>query len=141
RTLSWTAVEVFWRVKEYDLVKVPAGDFRAFLLESRPSTNWGISREQIWYAPDVKQPIKIHRERTAAHYLGRGKEDWELIQFALKGGGTKGGGASERRHREAALHRGRGLGETPRGLVLHRGHLGRRRRERQRLRLQSGRSP
>jgi hypothetical protein len=84
RTLSWTPVEVFWRVKEYDLVKVPAGDFRAFLLESRPSTNWGISREQIWYAPDVKQPIKIHRERTAAHYLGRGKEDWELIQFALK---------------------------------------------------------
>jgi len=84
RTLSWTPVEVFWKVKEYDVVKVPAGDYRAFLLESRPSTNWGISKEEIWYAPDVKQPIKIHRERTAAHYLGKGTEHWELIQFALK---------------------------------------------------------
>ncbi len=84
RTLSWTPVEVFWRVKEYDQVKVPAGAFRAFLLVSDPSTNWGIKKEEIWYAPEVKQPIKVKRERTAAHYLGKGTESWELVQYALR---------------------------------------------------------
>lgn len=84
RTLSWTPVEVFWRVKEYDQVKVPAGVFRAFLLVSEPSTNWGIRKEEIWYAPEVKQPIKVNRERTAAHYLGKGQESWELVQYILR---------------------------------------------------------
>ena len=56
--LSWTPVEVFWRVKEYDQVEVPAGKFRAFLIESKPSINWGIRREQVWYAPEVQQLIK-----------------------------------------------------------------------------------
>jgi hypothetical protein len=84
KTLSWTPVEVFWRVKEYDQIEVPAGKFRAFLLESRPSTNWGVSREQIWYAPEVKQQVKLTRERTRAHYLGRGTERWELVQYTLK---------------------------------------------------------
>lgn len=84
RTLSWTPVEMFWRVKEYDVVKVPAGDFRSFLLESEPSTNWGIRKEEIWYAPEVRQLVKLKRERTAAHYLGKGRESWELIQFTLK---------------------------------------------------------
>jgi hypothetical protein len=84
KTLSWTPVEVFWRVKEYDVVKVPAGEFRAFLLESRPSTNWGVAREQVWYAPEVKQQVKLVRERTRAHYLGKGTERWELVQYTLK---------------------------------------------------------
>jgi hypothetical protein len=84
RGLSWTPVEVFWKVKEYDTVKVPAGPFRAFLLESEPSTNWGIKTEQIWYAPEVQQPIRIKRERTAAHYLGKGNESWELVQYTLR---------------------------------------------------------
>ena len=82
--LSWTPVEVFWRVKEYDQVEVPAGKFRAFLIESKPSINWGIRREQVWYAPEVQQLIKRVRERTSAHYEGRGKDTWQLVQYTLK---------------------------------------------------------
>lgn len=82
--LSWTPVEVFWRVTEYDQIDVPAGRFRAFLLESEPSTNWGIRREQVWYAPEVKQLVKRVRERTSAHYEGKGKDTWELVQYVLK---------------------------------------------------------
>jgi hypothetical protein len=83
RTLSWVPVEVRWRVKEYDVVKVPAGEFRAFHLVSEPSTNWGLE-EEIWYTPEVKQFVKRVGERTSAHYLGKGKESWELVQFSLK---------------------------------------------------------
>jgi hypothetical protein len=82
--LSWTPVEVFWRVKEYDEISVPAGKFRAFLLESEPSTNWGIRKEQVWYAPQAKQLVKRIRERTSAHYEGKGKDTWELVQYTLK---------------------------------------------------------
>jgi hypothetical protein len=82
--LSWTPVEVFWRVKEYDEITVPAGKFRSFLLESEPSTNWGIRREQVWYAPQAKQLVKRVRERTSAHYEGKGKDTWELVQYTLK---------------------------------------------------------
>jgi hypothetical protein len=82
--LSWTPVEVFWRVKEYDEITVPAGKFRSFLLESEPSTNWGIRKEQVWYAPQAKQLVKRIRERTAAHYEGKGKDSWELVQYTLK---------------------------------------------------------
>jgi hypothetical protein len=82
--LSWTPVEVLWRVKEYDEISVPAGRFRSFLIESEPSTNWGIRREQVWYAPQVKQLVKRIRERTAAHYEGKGKDTWELVQYTLK---------------------------------------------------------
>lgn len=82
--LSWTPVEVFWRVKEYDEISVPAGKFRAFLIESEPSTNWGIRKEQVWYAPQAKQLVKRVRERTSAHYEGKGKDTWELVQYTLK---------------------------------------------------------
>ena len=82
--LSWTPVEVFWRVKEYDEISVPAGQFRAFLIESEPSTNWGIRKEQVWYAPQAKQLVKRIRERTSAHYEGKGKDTWELVQYTLK---------------------------------------------------------
>ena len=83
RTLSWVPVEVFWKVSEYEDVKVPAGEFRAFHLVSEPSTNWGL-KEQVWYAPDVKQAVRIRRERTAAHYLGKGRETWELTEYTLR---------------------------------------------------------
>lgn len=83
RTLSWSPVEVFWKVKEYDVVKVPAGEFRAFRLISDPSTNWGLE-EEIWYTPEVKQFVKRVGDRTSAHYLGKGKETWELTQYSLK---------------------------------------------------------
>ena len=82
--LSWTPVEVFWRVKEYDEITVPAGKFRAFLIESEPSTNWGIRKEQVWYSPQAKQLVKRLRERTSAHYEGKGKDTWELVQYTLK---------------------------------------------------------
>lgn len=84
RALSWIPVETSWKVVEYDQVKVPAGQFRAFLLTGTAGTNWGIKEEQIWYAPEVKQVIKREVERTAAHYQGKGHESWELIQFTLK---------------------------------------------------------
>lgn len=83
RTLSWVPVEVFWKVKEYDVVKVPAGEFRAFHLVSDPSTNWGLE-EEIWYAPEIRQPVKWKHKRTAAHYLGRGNQTGELVQYSLK---------------------------------------------------------
>jgi hypothetical protein len=83
RTLSWTPVEVIWRVKEYDDVRVPAGEFRAFRLVSKPSTNWGLE-EEIWYAPEVKHAVKWKHERTSSHYLGRGRQSGELVQFVLK---------------------------------------------------------
>lgn len=82
--LSWTPVEVFWRVTEYDEITVPAGKFRAFLIESEPSTNWGIRKEQVWYSPQAKQLVKRIRERTSAHYEGKGKDTWELVQYTLK---------------------------------------------------------
>jgi hypothetical protein len=83
RMLSWVPVEVFWRVKEYDVVKVPAGEFRAFHLVSDPSTNWGLE-EEIWFAPEIKQVAKWKHVRTSAHYLGKGKQTGELVQYALK---------------------------------------------------------
>jgi hypothetical protein len=83
RTLSWVPVEVRWKVQEYDMVKVPAGEFRAFRLVSEPSVNWG-SEEDMWYAPEVKQIVKKVAERSAAHYLGKGKETWELTQYTLR---------------------------------------------------------
>ncbi len=83
RTLSWSPVEVFWKAKEYDVVKVPAGDFRSFKLVSDPSTNWGLE-EEVWYAPEVRQVVKWKHDRTSAHYLGKGKQTGELVQYALK---------------------------------------------------------
>jgi hypothetical protein len=83
RTLSWVPVEVRWKVQEYDMVKVPAGEFRAFRLVSEPSVNWGLD-EEIWYAPEVKQFVKRIGDRTSAHYMGKGKETWELVQYTLR---------------------------------------------------------
>jgi hypothetical protein len=83
RSLSWSPVEVHWKTKEYDVVKVPAGQFRAFKLESEPRTNWAM-KEELWYAPEVLQVVRWKYERTSAHYLGKGRETGELVQFALK---------------------------------------------------------
>lgn len=83
RRLSWVPVEVYWKVKDYRRIRVPAGEFRAFRLVSEPITNWGLE-EEVWYAPDVKLPVKWQRVRTSAHYLGKGKENAELVEFSLK---------------------------------------------------------
>jgi hypothetical protein len=32
----------------------------------------------------VKQLVRRIRERTAAHYEGKGKDTWELVQYTLK---------------------------------------------------------
>jgi hypothetical protein len=32
----------------------------------------------------VKQLVKRLRERTSAHYEGKGKDTWELVQYTLK---------------------------------------------------------
>jgi hypothetical protein len=83
RSLSWSPVEVLWKTKEYDVVKVPAGQFRAFKLVSEPRTNWAM-KEELWYAPEVLQVVRWKYERTSAHYLGKGREVGELVQYALK---------------------------------------------------------
>lgn len=83
RSLSWSPVEVHWKTKEYDVVKVPAGQFRAFKLESEPRTNWAM-KEELWYAPEVLQVVRWKYERTSAHYLGKGRETGELVQYSLK---------------------------------------------------------
>ena len=83
RTLSWAPVEVYWKVKEYDRITVPAGEFRAFRLVSEPITNWGVE-EEVWYAPEVMLPVKWKHKRTAAHYLGKGRQTAELVEYRLK---------------------------------------------------------
>jgi hypothetical protein len=83
RALSWSPVEVWWRTKEYDVIKVPAGQFRAFKLVSEPRTNWAM-KEELWYAPEVLQIVRWQYERTSAHYRGKGKETGELVQYTLK---------------------------------------------------------
>jgi hypothetical protein len=83
RSLSWSPVEVFWRTKEYDVVKVPAGQFRAFKLVSEPRTNWAM-KEELWYAPEVLHVVRWKFERSSAHYLGKGRETGELVQYSLK---------------------------------------------------------
>jgi hypothetical protein len=55
----------------------------------RPGSTWSYrvtdsTVKEIWYAPEVKQAVKWRHERTSAHYLGRGKQTGELVQFALK---------------------------------------------------------
>jgi hypothetical protein len=83
RSLSWSPVEVFWKTKEYDVVKVPAGQYRAFKLVSEPRTNWA-QKEELWYSPEVLQVVRWKFERTSAHYRGKGREIGELVQYALK---------------------------------------------------------
>jgi hypothetical protein len=83
RSLSWSPVEVHWKTKEYDVVKVPAGQFRAFKLISEPRTNWA-QKEEVWYAPEVLQMVRWKVERTSAHYRGKGREVGELVQYTLK---------------------------------------------------------
>ena len=83
RSLSWSPVEVHWKTKEYDVVKVPAGQFRAFKLVSEPRTNWA-QKEEVWYAPEVLQVVRWKVDRTSAHYRGKGRETGELVQYALK---------------------------------------------------------
>jgi hypothetical protein len=83
RSLSWSPVEVRWKTKEYDVVKVPAGQFRAFKLVSEPHTNWA-QKEEVWYAPEVLQMVRWKVDRTSAHYRGKGREVGELVQYALK---------------------------------------------------------
>jgi hypothetical protein len=83
RSLSWSPVEVHWKTKEYDVVKVPAGQFRAFRLISEPRTNWA-QKDEVWYAPEVLQVVRWKFERTSAHYRGKGRETGELVQYALK---------------------------------------------------------
>jgi hypothetical protein len=83
RSLSWSPVEVLWKTKEYDVVKVPAGQFRAFKLVSEPRTNWA-QTEEVWYAPEVLQVVRWKFDRSSAHYRGKGRETGELVQYALK---------------------------------------------------------
>src|SRR5262249_15232646 len=83
RTPSWSPVGGFWKGKGDGVVKGAAGGFRSFRLVSAPSTNWGLS-EEVWYAPEANQVVKWKHDRTSAHYLGKGKQTGELLQYVLK---------------------------------------------------------
>jgi hypothetical protein len=66
RSLSWSPVEVFWRTKEYDVVKVPAGQFRAFRLVSAGSP----PGRALEVRPDVGPlPRQGAGDRRARHVL------------------------------------------------------------------------
>lgn len=77
---SWSPVEFTWEVKAYEEVKVPAGTFKAFRIESSPGRN-AATFTTLWYAPEIKLIVKRISERTSDHYLGPGKSLTELIEY------------------------------------------------------------
>lgn len=77
---SWSPVDFTWTVEAYEEMKVPAGTFKAFRLQSSPGRN-AASFTTIWYAPEIKLIVKQVYERTTGHNLGPGKFVTELIEY------------------------------------------------------------
>lgn len=77
---SYSPVEYTWTVETYEEVKVPAGTFKAFKLQSSPGRNAGYY-STIWYAPDIALIVKRARERISAHSDGPGKFVTELVEY------------------------------------------------------------
>lgn len=65
-----------WQVESEETVTVPAGIFRAFKIASR-NKNTGALIYEMWYAPEVKQWVKIREVLTT------GIRERELISFKL----------------------------------------------------------
>lgn len=81
RGRTWDRVQERWTVEAFEEVTVPAGTYRAFQLRSSPGVNSGVEKV-LWYAPDIHLFVKRVSERARNHYLGPGKDVFELIQFA-----------------------------------------------------------
>ncbi len=66
-----------WTVEAEETVTVPAGTFRTFKIVWRNKNTEAVLTE-VWYAPDVKQPVKIRE------VLSNGIRERELVSFKLK---------------------------------------------------------
>lgn len=66
-----------WTVESEDTVTVPAGTFRALKITWR-NKNTGALIYEMWYAPDVKQWVKIRE------VLSSGIREREMVSFRLK---------------------------------------------------------
>jgi len=66
-----------WAVESEDTITVPAGTFRTMKITWRNKNTGGLNYE-MWYAPDVKQWVKIRE------VLSNGIRERELIGFKLK---------------------------------------------------------
>jgi hypothetical protein len=67
-----------WTVATQETVTVVAGTFRTFKIEWRNMNSRALFQE-LWYAPDVKQLVKLRE------FLTSGVRERELIAFKLKG--------------------------------------------------------
>jgi hypothetical protein len=66
-----------WTVEAEETVTVPAGTFRTFRIVWR-NKNTGAMNTEVWYAPDVKQWVKIRE------VLFNGIREREMVSFRLK---------------------------------------------------------
>jgi hypothetical protein len=66
-----------WTVEAEETVTVPAGTFRTFKIVWR-NKNTGAMNTEVWYAPDVKQWVKIRE------VLSNGTREREMVSFKLK---------------------------------------------------------
>jgi len=66
-----------WAIEADEIVTVPAGTFKALKITSK-NKNTGALIYEMWYAPDVKQWVKIRE------VLSNGIRERELISFKLK---------------------------------------------------------
>jgi hypothetical protein len=80
RKQKWDRVQEHWTVAAYEEIVVRAGTFKAFRLESTPGENSGV-RKTLWYAPDIHMYVKRVSERGPKHFLGPGKDTFELVEF------------------------------------------------------------
>jgi len=66
-----------WTVEADETVTVPAGTFRTFRIRWK-NANTGATVTDMWYAPDVKQWVKIRE------VLSNGIREREMVSFKLK---------------------------------------------------------
>jgi hypothetical protein len=65
-----------WTVEAEETITVPAGTFRAFKIVWR-NKNTDAMLTEMWYAPDVKQWVKIRE------VLSNGVREREMVSFKL----------------------------------------------------------
>jgi hypothetical protein len=80
-TGSWKGTPVSYTVtlvvKAYEDVKTQGGTFKAYKIEQRWRDQWSSWVSMVWYAPDVKNVVKL----TSTN---RNSKDWELLSYSVK---------------------------------------------------------
>lgn len=69
----------------WEMIQVPAGNFRAIKLEScwrNESVNWYDCGMKYWYSPEVKSFVK--RQTPASWFQSLRNSDFELVTFRLQ---------------------------------------------------------